>query len=144
MNRKIIILLITGIFLISGVLSSGATTLKTIKKTSNNGEVDFIITNCCAWCSPAPNEPDLDYMSFKITIENIGDAYEGEGHIYQYTTYYYPDGSTEETEGIITAPSWNVGFIAGSGYNNLEEVKPIEIKVELETDLPESNTETMN
>lgn len=138
MKRKISILFITGLLVIGMFISIDAKNLSN-KTAKNDLEVDFIIHNYCAYWSPAPDIPGSEYFDVEFIIKNIGDEYDGHGVLSIVTTYIYENGTTEEWPASVTANNWSKGYINFFGQGGIEETCPKNVKVEIETTLPESN-----
>jgi len=108
-----------------------------------NGEVDFAIDELLAWWSPAPWFEDHEYLCHDLQIINVGaPCYEwGKLSIYYYAIE--PNGHENEMFGGKEGKNWPKGFITREvslwKFNTIK--KPVQLRVEITTDLPESNLE---
>jgi len=111
-------------------------------KPKNNGEVDFAIDELIVWWSPFPWSEKSDYLCLYFWVKNIGDYYEGDGYMKCYVYWIYSDGhEVKELESSRESNYWPKGKFHGRyGFGTRNE-KPVMMKFEIESNLPESNLE---
>jgi len=107
------------------------------------GELDLAIEDFYSWRIPYfPVYEYGDYLCYKYNLSNVGDFYIGEGYAKAYITFIFSDG--EEITVLDHTHFFNnyikKGTLRGVGRFG-GDIIPEKIKLEIISDMPESNTD---